>query len=162
MELGLHKDRGKLWPGTRLSKVPTLFGWHNSLCIFKAKASRGTKLCIYFNFYSLYNIWKDQLYRISRSQFEEWHLGPGWFSGLWRNGPQGGNWTHDLRVWSPLLHRLRNKVRQEQVLGDENVDWTAMNMYKYNWGRVTFITNVGRVAQLEQIELYEFRKYCPQ
>ena len=32
------------------------FGLHNSLCIFKAKASRGTKLCIYFNFYSLYNI----------------------------------------------------------------------------------------------------------
>jgi len=27
-------------------------------------------------------------------------------------------------------------------------------------GWVTFITNVGRVAQLEQIELYEFRKYC--
>ena len=45
------------------------FGWHNSLCIFKTKASRGTKLCSYFCFYSLYNIWKDQLYRISRSHF---------------------------------------------------------------------------------------------
>ena len=41
------------------------FGCHNSLCIFKTKASRGTKLCSYF--YSLYNILKDQLYRISRS-----------------------------------------------------------------------------------------------
>ena len=36
------------------------FGWHNSLCIFKTKASRGTKLCSYFNFYTLCNIWKDQ------------------------------------------------------------------------------------------------------
>ena len=32
------------------------FGLHNSLYIFKAKASRGTKLCINFKFYSLYNI----------------------------------------------------------------------------------------------------------
>ena len=43
------------------------FGWHNSLCIFKTKASRGTKLCSYFHFYPLYNIWKDQLCRISKS-----------------------------------------------------------------------------------------------
>ena len=41
------------------------FGWHNCLCIFKTKASRGTKLSSYFYFYSLYNIWKDQLYKIS-------------------------------------------------------------------------------------------------
>ena len=52
------------------------FGWHNSLCIFKTKASRGTKLCSYFCFYSLCNIWKDQLYRISRSYFIEWLFGP--------------------------------------------------------------------------------------
>ena len=32
------------------------FGCHNTLCIFKTKASRGTKLCSYFYFYSLYNI----------------------------------------------------------------------------------------------------------
>ena len=34
------------------------FRWHNPLCIFETKASRGTKLCSYFNLYSLYNIWK--------------------------------------------------------------------------------------------------------
>ena len=62
------------------------FGWH-SLCIFKTKASWGTKLCRYFYFYSLYNIWKDQLYRISRSWFYEWLFGPEKFSGLSRNGP---------------------------------------------------------------------------
>ena len=45
------------------------FGWHNSLCIFETKASRSTKLCIYFNFCSFYNIWKDQLYRISGLEF---------------------------------------------------------------------------------------------
>ena len=52
------------------------FGWHNSLCIFKTKASRVTKLCSYCYFYSLYNIWKDQLYRVSRSEFYEWLFGP--------------------------------------------------------------------------------------
>ena len=34
-----------------------MFGWHTSLYILKTKASRSTKLCTYFNFYSLYNIW---------------------------------------------------------------------------------------------------------
>ena len=39
------------------SKVPTLFGRLSGdivLCIFKAKASRNTKLCTYFNFYPVY------------------------------------------------------------------------------------------------------------
>mgnify|MGYP006973389328 CR=1 FL=1 len=63
------------------------FGWLNSLCIFKVKASQGTKLCSYFNCYSLYNLWKDQLYRISGSQLYEWLFGPEKFSGLWRYGP---------------------------------------------------------------------------
>ena len=45
------------------------FGWQNYLCIFKTKASRGTKLCSCFHFYFLYNIWKKQLYRISGSEF---------------------------------------------------------------------------------------------
>ena len=31
---------------------------------------------------------KDQLYRISRSEFYEWLFGPEKFSGLSRNGPQ--------------------------------------------------------------------------
>ena len=49
------------------------FGWHNSLCIFKTKASRGTKLCSYLYFYSLYNIWPAL---ISRPEFYEWLFGP--------------------------------------------------------------------------------------
>ena len=44
-------------------------------------------LCSYF--YSLYNMWKDQLYRISRSEFNEWLFGAEKFSGLSRNGPLG-------------------------------------------------------------------------
>ena len=44
------------WSGACFSKVLKLFGWHNSLSISETKASRGTKLCSYFNFYSLYNI----------------------------------------------------------------------------------------------------------
>ena len=63
------------------------FGWHNSLCIFKTKASRGTKLCSYFNFYLLYNIRTEQLYRVSRSEFHEWLFGPEILSGLSKNGP---------------------------------------------------------------------------
>ena len=57
------------------------FGWHNSLCIFKTKASRDKKLCSYFNLYSLY--------RISGSEFYEWLFGSEKFSGLSRNGLQG-------------------------------------------------------------------------
>ena len=65
------------------------FGWHNSFCIFKTKAFRGTKLCSHFCFSSLYNIRKDQLYRISRSYFYKWLFGPEKFSGLSRNGYSG-------------------------------------------------------------------------
>ena len=64
------------------------FGWHKFHCIFKTKASWGTKLHSYFHCYSLYNIWKDQRYRINRSEFYEWLFGPEKFSGLSRNGPQ--------------------------------------------------------------------------
>ena len=63
------------------------FRWHNSLCIFKTKAYWGTKLCSYFYFYSFYDIWKDQLYRINRPEFYEWLFGPEKLSGLSRHGP---------------------------------------------------------------------------
>ena len=53
-------------PGARFSKVPKLFGWHNSLCIFKTKVFRDMKLCSYFNLYSLYNIWNEKI------SFTEW------------------------------------------------------------------------------------------
>ena len=43
---------------------------------------RVTKLRSYLNFYYLYNIQKDQLYRISGSEFFEWLFGPVKFSGL--------------------------------------------------------------------------------
>ena len=86
-----------------LETFRTYFGCHNSLCIFKTKASQGTKLCSYFDFYPLYNIWKDQLYRISRSQFYEWLFGPEKFSGLSRNGLQG---FRNKNMFSLLLSLL--------------------------------------------------------
>ena len=64
------------------------FGWHNSPCIIKTKASRGPKLCRYFKLYSLYNIRKDQLYRLCRSEFYEWLFGPEKVSGVSRKSPQ--------------------------------------------------------------------------
>ena len=54
--------------GDRFSKVPKLFGRILG-DIIKTKASRGTTLCSYFHFYSLYNVWKDQNYGISWSEF---------------------------------------------------------------------------------------------
>ena len=51
-----------------------------------------------------------------------------------KNSDQGGNWTHDLRIKSPLLHRLSYKVKREQTVGTEDLKVTAMNMYKYNEG----------------------------
>ena len=75
-------------PGARFSKVPKFFGWHNSLCIFKTKVFGVTKLCSYFNLHSLYKIWKDQLHRISASEFYEWLFVPVKFSGLLRNARQ--------------------------------------------------------------------------
>ena len=85
----MKKVRTETW-GPFLESPETFrahFGSHNSLCIFKTKASRGTKLCSYFNLYSLYKLWKDQLYRISGSQFYEWLFGPEKFSGLSGNRP---------------------------------------------------------------------------
>ena len=59
----------KVAPVGCFSKVPRHFGWHNTPCIFKTKASRGTKLCSHFNFYSIYNTWKNQLFRILQMAF---------------------------------------------------------------------------------------------
>ena len=58
------------------------FGWHNSLCVLKAKAFRDAKLSSYFNFLSLYNMKSPAL------QNKRVGVGPEKFSGLLRNGPQ--------------------------------------------------------------------------
>ena len=106
-------------PGACFSKVPKLFGRHNSLCIFKTKASRGTKLCSCIYFHSLYNIWKDQLYTRSLSEFYEWLFGPEKFSGLSRNGRQVTKiFTSTLRSW-----------RNDNAYGNDNtlIDWLRKN-----------------------------------
>ena len=65
--------------------------WQNSLCIFKTKASRRIKLYSYF--YSLYNIWKDQFYRINSSEFYECFSGPKHFPNFRETGL---SWGWDL------------------------------------------------------------------
>ena len=91
-------------PGVRFSKLPKLFGHISDdlilLYIFNTNGPRGTKLCRYFNFYSLYKIWKDQLYRISGSQFYEWLSGTETLSGLSSNGPQVPTTLLRKRKWS--------------------------------------------------------------
>ena len=67
-------------------KSRNFFGrWRNSLRIFKTKVFRVKKLCSYFHFYPLYNMWKDQLHTISGSELYEWLFGLVKFSGLLRN-----------------------------------------------------------------------------
>ena len=107
------------FPGACFSKVSKLFGRISGdiilFCIFKTKASGGTKLCSYFCFYSLCNIWKDQLYRISRSYFIEWLFGPEKFSGHSRNGPLELNWNQRLGHKKTKLnichHRLTSSTQ---------------------------------------------------
>ena len=107
------------------------FGWHNSLCIFKTMASRGTKLCSYFNFYSLYNIWKDQLCRISGSEFNEWLFGPEKFSGLSRNGPLIGKLKK--KTMSAKSRWMQNDIKENRSwwLGACNSHIKPMPRYFY-------------------------------
>ena len=62
------------------------------------KAFRDTKYCSYFNFHSLYNISKDQLYRISGSEFYKWLFEPEKVSELLRNGPQVETYRNDVSM----------------------------------------------------------------
>ena len=84
-------------PDSRKSR--NFYGWLNSFCIFKTKVFHVTKLCSYFNFYCLYNIRKDELYRISGSDFYEWLFGLVKFSGLLRNARLDEN----KKLWSWFL-----------------------------------------------------------
>ena len=77
------------WSGACFSKVPKLFSAFRVTEFSLHLQNEGTKLCSYFYFYSLYNIWEDQLYRISWPEFDEWLFGPEKLSGLSRNKPQG-------------------------------------------------------------------------
>jgi len=74
--------------------------------------SRGTKLCSYFNFYSLYNKCKHQLCRMNGPWFYEMLLGLKTFSGLSRNGPL--NISPDLKSIRRLqpLHQSEAKIFQ--------------------------------------------------
>ena len=57
-------------------------------CFFQNERDLRQQNLQLFYFYSLYNVWKGQLYRISGSEFYEWLYGTKKFSGLSRNGLQ--------------------------------------------------------------------------
>ena len=101
------RDKRGLGPVSRKSR-------NFYLCIFKTKASRAKKLCSYFYFYSLYNIWKDQLYRISGLEFYELLSRYEKFSGLSRNGP----WTG--MTWERILFRPA-KSQPSRELGNNAI-----------------------------------------
>ena len=119
-------------PGACFSKVPKLFGRHNSLCIFKMKASRGTKLCSYFYFYSLCNIWKDQLYRISRSYFTNGFSFPKVLGTFEKRAP-GLVWNADLssRKETPGLSSARRpSVSKETDAHSERIFGSSVAINK--------------------------------
>ena len=60
----------------------------NSLCIFKTMASRGTKLCRYLNYYSLYNIWKTSFTEIVGRSLKNDFSGPKVFRDFRETGPR--------------------------------------------------------------------------
>ena len=114
-EMGPHRGRQKLW-GLFLESPKTFqahFGWHNSLCIFKTKASRGTKLCSYFNFYfAIQHMNRPALQSkqvgVSRMAFQALKV-----FGTFENGPLAtlGFKPTTFRFWSPLLYQLSCKAR---------------------------------------------------
>ena len=113
------------------------FGWHNCLCIFKTKVSRGTKLCSYLNFHSLQNIWKDQLYRTSGSEFCQWLFGPEKFSGLSRNGPQLSQFDRPdvLQIADPPMRTDQGPVsprKSRERLGPENCNPLVLKSWSFN------------------------------
>ena len=71
----------------------------------------GTKLRGYFNFHSLYNIWKDQLYRISGSEFDEWLFRP---KTSFRN-------FRETRPWALCLIKKKKK-KLWRLIGETKVD----------------------------------------
>ena len=79
-------------PGARFSEVPRLFGRISGDIILFVSSKRrrlgARNFAKFLNFYSLYNMWTDQLYRVSRSEFHEWLFGPEKFSGFLRKGPK--------------------------------------------------------------------------
>ena len=76
------------------------FRRHSPLCIFKTKASQGMKLCSYFNFSPLCNIWKD-------TSFTEWA------SRSFRNGFPGPKSFRDFRETG---HRLSISLGSVRVI----------------------------------------------
>ena len=109
------------------------FEWNNSLCIFRTEASQGTKLYSCFHFYSLYNIWKGQLYRIGCSEFQEWLFGPGKFSELSRNG----SWTgiRNLTSAIPMQCSISWAIRPTWEPVVLWVDYKMMNIDLHIWGK---------------------------
>ena len=89
MEIRYTRDRFLESPETSRAH----FGWHNSLCIFKTKASRGTTFWRYFNSNSLCNVWKDHLCRISGSEFYVWLFGSQKFRDVRETGPGPWFWV---------------------------------------------------------------------
>ena len=121
--------------GVCLSKVPKLFGHISGDIILFVSSKRRRLEARNFYCYSLCNILKDQLYRISRSEFYEWLFGPEKFSGLSRNGPLGhicnsNNWREEKKLLLVLTQVTRRScwcTKQWQnvahVLHNNNIEF---------------------------------------
>ena len=93
---GTSRNRS-LRPVSRKSRTFRVhFGWHSSLCIFKTKASQGTKLCSYFNF--------SPFTTYEKTSFTEWA------SRSFRNGFPGPKSSRDFRETGHWLGSLGQNV----------------------------------------------------
>ena len=89
--IGRYSPFEQLGPGACFSKVPKLFGHISSgVIVFvssKRRCLEARNFAVIIIHIPFYNIWKDQLHRISGSECYECLFGPETFSGLSRNGP---------------------------------------------------------------------------
>ena len=82
----------KIWPGASFSKVPKRFGPISGATILFISYLRnpgvvGHQLRNPLVFCDIKNMLRDQLFKTSGLQFENWIFGPEKFSGLSRNRP---------------------------------------------------------------------------
>ena len=90
------------------------FGFHNSLYIFATPRFQAVKLRNPLSFSYIKNMLKDQLFKISRLQFDNWLFGPENFSGPSRNRPQRSSFRpYILSIIRELNDRTRAAPHQK-------------------------------------------------
>ena len=96
--------------GARFSKVPKFFGQISGDIILLVSSKQWR---LEAQDYSLYKIWKDQLHRISESEFYKWLFGPVKFSGFSRNVPQ--DWFLETHIYQVTKARDNSALQVRTI-----------------------------------------------